>query len=303
MPRANLRQIEAFKAVLECGGVSRAAEVLHISQPAVSKLIGHFEHAIGFGLFDRIKGRLVATAEGQMLYEEIDRVFAGIEQITRTADAIRSSRSGQLRVGAMPGLSTGFIQSVTIPFLATRPDIHLELHARSSQVLTNWLVNRQIDVAFPNSLIDHADIECEVLVRHRLVCLLPKGHTLASRKKLTPEALASMPFISFADGSLIAARVARAFSEAKVPLKKRMMATSAATVCGYVAGGVGFAVVDPLHIPPDHQGLAVREFAPAIENELVMAMPRGRRSNALTQAFAGEVRRLVHSRRAARSRF
>jgi DNA-binding transcriptional LysR family regulator len=302
MPRANLRQIEAFKAVLECGGVSRAAEVLHVSQPAVSKLIGHFEHTIGFALFDRIKGRLVATAEGQLLYEEIDRVFAGIEQITRTADAIRSSRSGQLRVGAMPGLSTGFIQSVTIPFMATRPDIHLEIHSRSSQVLINWLVNRQIDVAFPNSMIEHADVESEVLARHRLVCLLPKGHALANRRTVTPEALAQLSIISFADGSLIAARVARTFAEAKVPLKKRMMATSASTVCGYVAGGVGFAVVDPLHIPPDHQGLSVRDFAPAIENELVMAIPRGRRSNALTQAFAADARRLVNSRRAARGR-
>lgn len=302
MPRANLRQIEAFKAVLECGGVSRAAEVLHVSQPAVSKLIGHFEHAIGFSLFDRIKGRLVATSEGQMLYEEIDRVFAGIEQITRTADAIRSSRSGQLRVGAMPGLSTGFIQAVTIPFMASRPDIHLEVHARSSQVLANWLVNRQIDVAFPNSLIEHADVESEVLARHRLVCLLPKGHALANRRKLTPDMLADLSYISFADGSLIAARVVRTFAEAKVPLKKRMMATSAMTVCGYVEGGVGFAIVDPMHIPPDHQGLAVREFTPAIENELVMAMPRGRRSNALTQAFANDVRRLVNTRRVARGR-
>lgn len=296
MPRPTLRQIETFKAVLECGGVSRGAEVLHISQPAVSKLINHFEHAIGFALFHRIKGRLVATAEGQLLYEEIDRTFAGIEQITRTAEAIRSSRSGQLRVGAMPALSTGFIQFVTIPFLAARPEIQLEVHARSSQILASWLASRQIDVAFPNSTIEHADIECEVLACNRLVCVLPEDHALASRKTLTPDVLAKLPIVSFADSSLIAARVARVFADSKLPLRKRATATSAASVCAYVAGGLGFAVVDPLHIPPGHPRLAVRRFEPAIENDLVMAMPRGRLSNALAQTFSSEVRRLVRSR-------
>lgn len=296
MPRPSLRQIETFKAVLECGGVGRAAEVLHISQPAVSKLITHFEHAIGFALFHRIKGRLVATAEGQLLYEEIDRIFSGIEQITRTAEALRSSRSGQLRIGVMPGLSTGFVQFVTIPFLTTRPDVRLEVHARSSQVLTNWLLSRQIDVAFPNMLLEHSEIGSEVLARNRLVCILSARHALARRKTLTPLDLAKEPIVSFGDNSLIAARVLRAFSEAGLTPTKRISATSAATVCAYVAAGVGFAVVDPLHIPPQHPGIVARRFEPAIENELVMALPRGLRLNALAQTFAGEVRRLVRSR-------
>lgn len=296
MPRPSLRQIETFKAVLECGGVGRAAEVLHISQPAVSKLVSHFEHAIGFAVFHRIKGRLIATTEGQLLYEEIDRIFSGIEQITRTAEALRSSRSGQLRVGAMPGLSTGFVQFVTIPFLTARPNIRLEVHARSSQILTNWLLSRQIDVAFPNTLLEHSEIGSEVLARNRLVCILSARHALTRRRTLTPLDLGKEPIVSFADNSLIAARVSRAFSEAGLTLTKRVTATSAATVCSYVAGGLGFAIVDPLHIPPQHPGIVVRPFEPAIENELVMALPRGLGLNALAQTFAGEVRRLVRTR-------
>ena len=72
----NLRQIEAFKAVMENGTVVRAAEVMHISQPAVTKLIRAFEWAAGFRVFDRVRGRLIPTAEGLSLYREVERVFA-----------------------------------------------------------------------------------------------------------------------------------------------------------------------------------------------------------------------------------
>jgi DNA-binding transcriptional LysR family regulator len=66
----NLRQVEAFKAVIEYGTVSRAAEMMNVSQPAMSKLIAHLEEDTGLRLFDRVKGRLVPTRRGMRLYEE-----------------------------------------------------------------------------------------------------------------------------------------------------------------------------------------------------------------------------------------
>ena len=69
----NFRQVEAFKAVFECGSMTMAGERLNISQPAVSKLIAALERRIGFGLFDRRAGRLQATVEGRLLYEDVER--------------------------------------------------------------------------------------------------------------------------------------------------------------------------------------------------------------------------------------
>lgn len=62
----DVRQIEAFHAVMTSGTTARAAQVLRISQPAVSKAIASLERAVGFALFDREKGRLVPTPEGQL---------------------------------------------------------------------------------------------------------------------------------------------------------------------------------------------------------------------------------------------
>ena len=97
MPRRiTLRQVEAFKAVIEHGTVSRAAEIMHVSQPAMSKLIAHLEEDTGLTLFDRLKGRLAPTQRGMRLYEEIDRIFAGLRQVENAIDTIRRDQQRRL---------------------------------------------------------------------------------------------------------------------------------------------------------------------------------------------------------------
>ena len=76
-----LRHIEACHAVLQTGAIARAARVLGVSQPAVSKLIKHAEQQLGFRLFERLKGRLVPTREATLLSPEIEKLFHQLDQV------------------------------------------------------------------------------------------------------------------------------------------------------------------------------------------------------------------------------
>ena len=99
MARAiNLRQIEVFKALIDHGTVSRAAETLNISQPAASKLLMHLESDTGLKLFDRAKGRLAPTTQAMQLYSEIDRIFAGVRQVETAIAVIRREDQGRLAI-------------------------------------------------------------------------------------------------------------------------------------------------------------------------------------------------------------
>jgi DNA-binding transcriptional LysR family regulator len=131
----NLRQIEAFKAVVDCGTVSRAAEMMNVSQPAISKLIAHLEEDAGLRLFDRLKGRLAPTRRGMRLYEEVERIFAGVRQIENAIETIRRDEQRRLLIGVMPALSGSFIQQATSNFLAQQPDVR-------SGLPTAWLPAR-----------------------------------------------------------------------------------------------------------------------------------------------------------------
>jgi len=80
-----IRQVEAFRALMQRHTVTRAAQTLHVSQPAVSRLLADFEASVGFTLFERQQGRLVPTAEAHVLHEEVERAFVGMDRIAQAA--------------------------------------------------------------------------------------------------------------------------------------------------------------------------------------------------------------------------
>ena len=90
----NARKLEVFRAVMRNGSLTAAAQALNVSQPAVSKTLRHFEDQIGYPLFDRIGGRLRATPEAHLLYEDADRVFREIEAVRDLALRIKEHRIG-----------------------------------------------------------------------------------------------------------------------------------------------------------------------------------------------------------------
>ena len=84
--------------------VTLASEMLHISQPATTRLLADLERSLKFTLFDRVKGRLYPTVEAQALYEEVQRSLVGVDRIARAADEIRNLRRGTLLVAGAPAI-------------------------------------------------------------------------------------------------------------------------------------------------------------------------------------------------------
>src|SRR5471032_1489651 len=89
-PDLKNRQVEAFRALMQRHTVTRAAQMLHISQPAMSRLIAVFAERVGFALSTRQQGRLMPTIEANVLYTEVERAFVGIDSITQAAQQIRA---------------------------------------------------------------------------------------------------------------------------------------------------------------------------------------------------------------------
>ena len=109
----NLRQLEAFAAVMKSGSVTHAAQSMHLSQPAVSKLIADLEHAIGFKLFVRTRGSaLTVTPEAEFFFHEVERSFMGIDALKRIASDIRNLSAGNLHIVSLPALAYSFMPRV-----------------------------------------------------------------------------------------------------------------------------------------------------------------------------------------------
>jgi DNA-binding transcriptional LysR family regulator len=291
MPRQlNLRQVEAFKAVIENGTVSRAAEMLHISQPAMSKLIAHLEQDTGLKLFDRVKGRLAPTERGMRLYEEIDRIFAGVRQIENAVDAIRREEQGRLMVGVMPALSGSFIQQATMGFLQRNPNVYCSIQSRSSQWIADGLVTRKLDVGLVSSRIDNPYIVTEPLMEHPLVCIMPPDHPLAANSVIQPEHLDGVPFISFDPESFSGQRIAKMFDACKIKANIVLIASVSPTLNEFVLAGLGVSLVHPLMVSGLQERLAVRRFEPSIRFDFQLCRSRESRNAGLVEAFLQETR-------------
>ena len=289
----NLRQIEAFKAVIEAGTVTQAAIRLGISQPAVSKLLQLFERGAGILLFVRDRGRLSPTPEARILYEEVERIFQAAGRVRQAAQEIRSLRIGSLSVGVMPALATGFAQEILARLPITQPGIAVTLQSQETPKLVEQLVTHRIELCYSVIPMDHPELRSEQLCRVPLVCILPHGHRLASRAEIRCKDLAGERFASFRHDSAIRRRIDQAFDDAKVSRTISIEAPMAPSICAYVARGLGVSIVNPLYIGAFAPALVVRPFRPRIESDIIMAMPRGRRLSVIAEAFAAMSRTLA----------
>ncbi|MHB8814937.1 MAG: LysR substrate-binding domain-containing protein [Steroidobacteraceae bacterium] len=289
----NLRQIEAFKAVIENGTISRAALMLHISQPAMSKLISHMEADTGLRLFDRLKGRLAPTEQAMRLYEEVDRIFAGVRQVANAVDAIRREAQGRLAVGVMPALAGSFIRRATSGFLKSHPNVFCLVQSLSSQWVVDRMVMKKLDVGLVSAGIDNPNVTLEPLIEHPLVCIMPLDHPLTAKTHIEPQDLDQIPFVTFHPDAYVGHVIDRMFETYKIQVKSVLVTNVAPTLCEFVAAGIGVALVHPLMLSGLENRLAVRRFEPEIPFNFQLCRSIDSRNAPLVEAFAEESRTLA----------
>lgn len=291
MPRhLNLRQIEAFKAVIENGTISRAALILNISQPAMSKLIAHLEFDTGLRLFDRVKGRLAPTEHGMRLYDEVGRIFAGVRQVENAVEAIRREEQGRLAIGVLPALATSFIQRAASGFLRDRPNVFCTVQSYGSQWIVEWLLARKLDVGLVSARTDNPYVVLEPLMEQPLACIMPLDHPLVEKHQVEPQDLHQLPFVSFNSDIYVGHLVAQMFETWKVEPQVTLVSNAALTVCEFVAAGLGVSLVHPLMVSGLEHRLVVRRFAPDIPYGFQLCRSADSRNAQIVDAFAQELR-------------
>ncbi|MBM6595137.1 LysR substrate-binding domain-containing protein [Microvirga pudoricolor] len=241
----NIRQIEAFHAVMETGSATHAGERLGISQPAVSKLLKSFAESCGFALFSRSNGRLVPTREARLVAAEVELLISGTERVERVAAAVRNREWGQITIAAMPALATRFLPQALSPFLKAQPDLHLTLQSRASPRIAELIIGQQVDVGLSVLPFDHPDIDAEAILRFDFMCFLPADHPLASKEAIGVEDLRNEAFISLERDDCSLMTIDRAFQIRGVQKRNRIEVPMSETACSFVANGVGVSILPP----------------------------------------------------------
>ncbi len=263
MRKPTLRQLEAFKAFVEAGSVSRAADVLHVSQPAASKLLTHLETDVGMRLIDRTKGRMTVTEKGMRIYEEIDKILSGVDQIGQAIATIRNEQQSNLTIGISPGFPNSVLVETTKEVLKQRPDAKLSFVVRSSEFVFHALLSRKIDVGLIVQNYEHPLLTSRVYYSEPMVVVMPKGHRLSAKASIRAEDLAEVPLITFTEGSATRRMTDNAFEQASIEIRNSISATTAPQCCAMVAAGLGVCVISPIFARDSAHVLDSRPFEPS----------------------------------------
>lgn len=228
------RQLQAFRETMITGTVSGAAEIMGISQPAVSRLIDALETSLALTLFDRSSGRLIPTAEAQVFFEEVRKAFVSYEQLKTSAQDIKSGRRGSLHVACLPALGLGFLPEVIAEYAQHRPDVAIRFDLQLSMRVENWVSSQQVDLRFAEFPSESFGVERESFVRQPYVLALPENHPLTEKAVLTPTDLAGVPMISLGQEAVGRRLSDAAFAEANVVPKIVCETLYAAGICRLV---------------------------------------------------------------------
>lgn len=270
----NLRQLEAFRAVILGQTVTRAAEMLHISQPAATRLIASLEEDIGFSLFDRIKGRLQPTAEAMTLYQEVQRSLLGVERIARTAQEIRSLKRGSLHIACAPAMGLSFLPRAIAAFMAEHDQVQISLVVHSSREIVDLVVGQRCDlgiIVLPNT---YPSPRAEKLLATRMLCALPTNHRLQGKATIHPEDLQGEAFISYPQSIGSRQHIDSIFAAYGVERELRLETQLSLPMCTFVEQGLGVALVDAISaVEYRGSGVVFRAFEPAIEMDFSMLLP------------------------------
>ena len=243
-----LRHIEIFNAVMLTGGVSAAARLLNVAQPAVSRIVAHAELQLGFALFQRIKGRLTPTSEAQTLYPHIEKLFAQLDEVQRLANNLKAGRgAGELHILSVLALSYDILPRALKKFRAQHPQVILKIDSLHSQQIVSALALQEADLGFVFSAITHPSLEQQLLADGRMVCIAPKGLLSAEQVKngfLTLADLVNLSTISLDVQDPVGICLNQACREADVRLQSVITVQTNHAALALAHHGLGVALVD-----------------------------------------------------------
>lgn len=194
----SLDKLQQLLTVARCGSISRAAEELHISQPALSRSIAAIEQRYGFMIFSRVGHGIHPTAAGAQVLSQAEPLLQALQIFGSNLKLLAAGKAGALRMGLPPLLASQLLPHLAGDFFTPAIQAELRVSVRPGPVLLDELKNDLIELFFfSESQIEYGpDIATEPVGTMQPICVVRHDHPLASRHNLTIDDLSEFPWAS-----------------------------------------------------------------------------------------------------------
>ncbi|GAA4920434.1 DNA-binding transcriptional LysR family regulator [Stackebrandtia albiflava] len=285
----DIRQLEYFLAVVDHGGISRAARALYLAQPSLSQAIRTLERDVGSRLFNRLGRGLVLTEAGRALVEPARQAVRSLDVARASVSAVETMVSGNLTIAAMPSPAVEPLSSMIQRFTAAFPDVTVVVRdGQVAQAVIEMVHNGRTEVGILSSW-DHpaeADVHLREVQRQRFVLVAPPGGDFAPGEPVPWTALSGHRLIVGEHGTGIR-RLVEQIRAAGVAVTIAVETEHREAVLPLVLKGVGVGVLAEAWRPlAERAGAVVCDLAPAASLRLLLAFRKGWLSPAATEFVA-----------------
>ncbi len=289
----DVTQLRAAIAVWRTGGVTPAAQVIGLTQPAVSRLITALEQEIDFAVFDRNRRRLVVTDRGASFLAEAEASLGSLARLSELAAELRRGERGLLRIAAVSVLAHGLAPRVLAALRTSFPNLVVEVEELDRAQQVEGLLSHHLDVGLVALPSEAPGLRAEMIAEGGAVCLLPAHHPMARHRVLTPALLANEPFVRLNEMRLMQQRVDDAFNRAGKSRLSSIAVNSTPLMIAFVAGGLGLAITHSLSTLSLPAGVVSRPFLPRLSFGYAALTRQTDKPSALQAQFVSLARRIA----------
>jgi LysR family transcriptional regulator, low CO2-responsive transcriptional regulator len=285
--RLTLRQLKVFEAVARLGSYTRAAEELHLTQPAVSMQIKQLEESAGLPLFEQLGKKIYLTLAGQEMHHYCRVIAQQLDEVDRVMAEMKGMKRGRLVI-AVASTANYFAPRLLATFSQRHPEITISLDVTNREGLLEHLDANDIDLVIMGRPPEGLDLVAEPFTENPLVVIAAPDHPLVSTKHIPLEWLQQETFVVREQGSGTRTAMERFFAEKGVRLSTGMEMSSNEAIKQAVQAGLGLGLVSvhTLQLELETRRLAVLdvEYFPILRHWYVVHR-QGKRLSPVAQLF------------------
>ena len=240
------RRLQVFHTVARLLSFTKAAETLHMTQPAVTFQVRQLEEYFNTRLFDRTHNRISLTEAGARVYQFSDKIFELYGEMENAVREMTGEISGSLTIGASTTIAEYMLPALLGDFRSRYPDVSIHLKVSNTDGIVSMVENNTIDLGVVEAPVSNKNLVVDECRRDNLVAIVPPGHPKADLKKVSLDELLEYPFICREEGSgtreVIGEHMTK-HSKCDTCMNIAMELGSPEAVKGAVEAGMGISVV------------------------------------------------------------
>lgn len=264
------RRLQVFFSVARFLSFTKAAESLHMTQPAVTFQVRQLEEYFNTRLFDRTHNKISLTEAGKRVYEHAGKIFEIYSELENSVRELTGEISGVLILGASTTVAEYMLPALLGDFKAKFKDVNIRLKVSNTDGIVAMVENNVIDLGVVEAPVHNKNLAVEVCRTDRLVAIAPPGHELAKQESIPVATILNYPFICREEGSGTRDVIADYVREAGVDpgqLNIIMELGSLEAIKGAVEAGIGVGIVSRATLSKEIKlkSLEVIELDPPLE--------------------------------------